>query len=289
MNYYEHHIGDYAEATAHLSFVEDAAYSRLIRKYYAMEGPLPADLRAVQRLICARTEDEREAVEIILGEFFTLQDDGYHNARCDEEISRYLEKQDKARRSANARWNKGKQHSDGDASDSNAALPPQSERNANASKPMPPSNANASTEPCERIKSECEGNAHQSPDTNTQEPYGSFVGVAHEHAKTTLPDDFLPNVAHRGIAVNQHLDLANELGMFIAHCKETAKLSANWDASFEAWLRRSRKFGNGKDQQRQYQPVSAAQQKSSSARGLFANHQQETRHERTIDGECTQS
>ena len=26
MNYYEHHLGDYAEATAHLSFVEDAAY-----------------------------------------------------------------------------------------------------------------------------------------------------------------------------------------------------------------------------------------------------------------------
>jgi len=32
MNYYEHHIGDYAEATAHLTFIEDATYSRLIRK-----------------------------------------------------------------------------------------------------------------------------------------------------------------------------------------------------------------------------------------------------------------
>ena len=34
MNYYEHHIGDYAEATAHLTFVEDAAYSRLIRSSF---------------------------------------------------------------------------------------------------------------------------------------------------------------------------------------------------------------------------------------------------------------
>ena len=51
MNYYEHHIGDYAEATAHLTFVEDAAYSRLIRKYYAAEKPMPADLKAVQRLV----------------------------------------------------------------------------------------------------------------------------------------------------------------------------------------------------------------------------------------------
>ena len=38
MNYYEHHIGDYAEATAHLTFIEDATYSRLIRKYYATEN-----------------------------------------------------------------------------------------------------------------------------------------------------------------------------------------------------------------------------------------------------------
>ena len=48
INYYEHHIGDYAEATGHLSFVEDAAYSRLIRKYYASESPLPEDLKQVQ-------------------------------------------------------------------------------------------------------------------------------------------------------------------------------------------------------------------------------------------------
>ena len=78
MNYYEHHIGDYAEATAHLSFVEDAAYSRMIRKYYATEKPLPADIKAVQRLVGARTKEEREAVDTVLHEFFELQDDGWH-------------------------------------------------------------------------------------------------------------------------------------------------------------------------------------------------------------------
>ncbi|MDR2506577.1 MAG: YdaU family protein [Candidatus Accumulibacter sp.] len=91
MNYYEHHIGDYAEATAHLSFVEDAAYSRLIRKYYAIEKPLPADHKAVQRLVGARSKEEREAVSTVLEEFFTLQDDGWHNRRCDEEIAHYKE------------------------------------------------------------------------------------------------------------------------------------------------------------------------------------------------------
>lgn len=93
MNYYEHHIGDFAEATAHLTFVEDAAYSRMIRKYYATEKPLPADLRAVQRLVGARTKEEREAVEAVLQEFFELQDDGWHQSRCDAELGNYHAKQ----------------------------------------------------------------------------------------------------------------------------------------------------------------------------------------------------
>lgn len=91
MNYYEHHIGDYAEATLHLTFVEDAAYCRMIRKYYASEKPLPADLKTTQRLVGARSKDEREAVETILNEFFELREDGWHNERCDHEIKKYVE------------------------------------------------------------------------------------------------------------------------------------------------------------------------------------------------------
>lgn len=88
MNFYKHHIGDYDQATRHLSFVEDAAYSRLIRKYYAEEKPLPADVKQVQRLVGARARDEKEAVETVLGEFFVLEADGWHNKRCDEELGK---------------------------------------------------------------------------------------------------------------------------------------------------------------------------------------------------------
>lgn len=88
MNFYKHHIGDYAQATAHLSFVEDAAYSRMLRKYYAEEKPLPADLKAVQRLVGARTREEKEAVGLVLEEFFTLAADGWHNKRADAELGR---------------------------------------------------------------------------------------------------------------------------------------------------------------------------------------------------------
>ena len=89
MNYYEHHIGDYAEATQHLTILEDGVYTRLLRKYYASEKPLPADIAKVQRLVVARSKEEREAVESVLREFFELREDGWHQDRCDMEIERY--------------------------------------------------------------------------------------------------------------------------------------------------------------------------------------------------------
>lgn len=89
MNYYEHHINDYAEATSHLTFVEDAAYSRCLRKYYAKEAPLPADIKQVQRLVGCRTPDDRAAVETVLREFFVLMPDGWHQEKCDDVIAAY--------------------------------------------------------------------------------------------------------------------------------------------------------------------------------------------------------
>ena len=104
MNYYEHHIGDYSQATSHLSFIEDATYSRLIRKYYATEKPMPVDIKTVQRLVNARSKEEKNAVELVLNEFFILTDDGWRQGRCDHEIARFKDKQAKAKRSADSRW-----------------------------------------------------------------------------------------------------------------------------------------------------------------------------------------
>jgi uncharacterized protein YdaU (DUF1376 family) len=145
VNYYEHHLNDFAEATAHLSFVEVAAYSRLIWKYYATERPLPPDLKDCQRLVGARTKDEKLAVQDMLTEIFSLEADGFHNKRCDEELERFREKQRKARRSAEARWKPGNRaestademrshaKTDANASTSETAKPMRthSERNAN--------------------------------------------------------------------------------------------------------------------------------------------------------------
>lgn len=87
MNYYKRHIGDYAAATRHLGMLEHGAYAMLLDVYYMAEGPLPADVKSAARKAGARSRDEVAAVELVLREFFVLQDDGWHQPRCDAELA----------------------------------------------------------------------------------------------------------------------------------------------------------------------------------------------------------
>jgi len=139
LNFYEHHIGDWDSATAHLSLLEEAVYGRLIRLYYRTEKPVPADLAQACRLVRAVTKQERQAVQTVLAEFFVQGPDGWRQRRCEEEISRYREKCEKAGRSAKARWS-------------------QSERTADG------------------MRTHSEGNALQSPGTSNQKPSVSEFG-----------------------------------------------------------------------------------------------------------------
>jgi len=106
VNYYPFHIGDYLSATRHLTWEEDAAYRRLLDVYYTTEKPLPVDLRAVCRLVLAASEAHREAVRVVLEEFFEPTDFGWVNRRADVEIAAMREKQQKQRDKANKRWQK---------------------------------------------------------------------------------------------------------------------------------------------------------------------------------------
>lgn len=166
MNYYEHHIGDYAAATSHLTFAEDAAYSRLLRIYYRDEKPLPSELRAVQRLVGARSREEREAVDTVLNEFFVAGPDGWHNKRADEEIEKVIEKREKARRSAEARWKPGKPACDR----MDSGMRSHSERNATAS------------------ETHNGRNAHHTPDTRHQSPDKELLNPPHTTAASNEPE-----------------------------------------------------------------------------------------------------
>ncbi len=104
MNYYNFHIGDYARRTRHLTVLEDLFYRRLLDLYYTTETPLPLDLAQLYRLTMASEESFREALRSVLNEFFRQTEEGWVNARADEEIAVMREKQQKQRERANKRW-----------------------------------------------------------------------------------------------------------------------------------------------------------------------------------------
>ena len=97
MNFYKHHLGDYDSATMHLTWNEDMAYTRLLRVYYRAEKPIPSDMKSAWRLVRATSKQERDAVESVLREFFELREDGWHQARADEEICLANERAEKNR------------------------------------------------------------------------------------------------------------------------------------------------------------------------------------------------
>jgi uncharacterized protein YdaU (DUF1376 family) len=100
MNFYAFNIGDYAGATRHLSWDEDMAYRRMLDAYYSREAPLPLERRQIYRLVGASENRQREAVDVVLEEFFEERADGWHNNRADEEIAKTSIKKEKARASA---------------------------------------------------------------------------------------------------------------------------------------------------------------------------------------------
>lgn len=86
VNYYERHLGDYARDTGHLSMVEHGAYTLLLDRCYATEQGIPQD--QAYRIARARTKEEREAVDVVLAEFFTLQDGVHVQRRVQGEIEK---------------------------------------------------------------------------------------------------------------------------------------------------------------------------------------------------------
>lgn len=97
MNHYPHHVGDYLRKTVGLSWLEDCAYRRLLDRYYIEEHPLPLDPKECHRAASATSRAERAAVDYVLSRFFERRDDGWHNARADEEIAAFRIRAERAR------------------------------------------------------------------------------------------------------------------------------------------------------------------------------------------------
>ena len=86
MNYYRRYSGDYLRDTARLSMLEHGAYNLLLDYYYSEEQPLPLDHQELYLMLRAMRPEDRKAVDKVLGVFFTIEPDGYHQKRVDHEI-----------------------------------------------------------------------------------------------------------------------------------------------------------------------------------------------------------
>lgn len=133
MQHYQFHIGDYTQATAHLSPMEDLAYRRLIDLYYDTEGHIPYEATQAAR----RVRLDAVTVSQVLKEFFIDTGESWQHARCDKEIARIYEKSDKAResglRSGEVRRAKAEQTSSVRSTDVQRTL---NERSTNAELPV---------------------------------------------------------------------------------------------------------------------------------------------------------
>ena len=97
MHYYSFHIADYKKDTDYLNPIEHYVYRSLIDRYYLDEMPIPKETQSLLRRLKLESEIDIEALNFVLSEFFTLEDDGYHHGRIDNEIKKYQANAEKNR------------------------------------------------------------------------------------------------------------------------------------------------------------------------------------------------
>lgn len=104
-------------------------YRWLLDSYYYQESPITTDIRVLMRKM-GLTSDQKDTLQTLLDEFFTLEEDGYHQNYADRALARVYAKSVKAKASANARWSQRNKNANASKKDANA-MRTHSERNAN--------------------------------------------------------------------------------------------------------------------------------------------------------------
>ena len=137
--YYRFFCGDYLRDTMHLGWLEDIAYRRLIDLYMSRGRPIANDRSYIMRAIRANEPEQQAATDAVLSEFFTLQIDGWHQQKCDLELSHIMLLKNEATKAAKTRWSRHR------------------EKTANQNKDMVYADA---------MRTQCIGNANQNQNQN---------------------------------------------------------------------------------------------------------------------------
>ena len=148
MHYYSFNPKDYMSKTAFLEPMEDLAYRRMLDHCYLNELPLPKDVGEIAMLI--RMRSHTESIKVVLHYFFELTPQGYVCDRVVRELAAYHCKSEKAKASADARW----------------------EKHRNKSKDLPKENSECKPD-ANALRDECERNANNKQLTNNHEPITS--------------------------------------------------------------------------------------------------------------------
>lgn len=215
LNFYKHHLGDYDGATAHLSWDEDMAYTRLLRAYYRREKPL-ADTAEACRLVRATTRVQRGAVETVLAEFFTEEEDGWHNKRADIEIEAYQAQASTNKRIAQQRIVK---------------------RIVNE-----PS-TNGSPEYCAEREPNQEPltkNQNQEPENTNTAASGSLSVVRKKEKKSSIPEAFgspFTPLMQEWLERRGETQVKAHLIYFVGYVKANGKQYADWEQAFQNAIR----------------------------------------------------
>jgi uncharacterized protein YdaU (DUF1376 family) len=224
MHFYPHNIPDFNNATRHLTRVERSVYRDAIEMYYDTESPLPAgDFNRLARLLLCTTKDEKDALQLVLDEFFTLSDGVYIHARCDHEIEKY-----RSNSTAKARAGKA---------------------SAEARK-------NRASTPVEHVLNSVEQNKNYEIVNNNQEIVITPQAATPKKRVSRLPDDWKPDRVYYDEAKILKPDMTDEWFKSVAHKfkdywiaksgKDATKV--DWLATWRNWIRReveNAKTGSG--------------------------------------------
>jgi uncharacterized protein YdaU (DUF1376 family) len=102
MNYYYHHIGDFKKDTNFLTHEQRSIYLEMLWLYYDQERGLERNTK----MLAIKVQATIEQVEFLLSVYFDEEEDCYTHKRIEEELQKTYEKSEKARLSAQARWDK---------------------------------------------------------------------------------------------------------------------------------------------------------------------------------------
>lgn len=275
VNFYKHHIGDYASSTAHLSLVEHGAYLLMLQHYYATEQPLPLDAGTIARIIRANGKTENAAIESVLRQFWHKTPEGYIQHRAAKEMDR-ASLQRETNREIGKRGGRPITR-DKKITDS------VSEKITDSvidSVPEREPNDNPSQTPDSRL---------QTPDVNlTPPPGGGAAKPPTPKRAAQIAPDFRPNANGVTYAEQRRVALAIELESFRNWHTAKGTTMKDWQAAWRTWCDKAVEFGRANGARASPQRTESIHDKRARAMAELTGHRRtgNERNEIDITGEA---